>query len=98
MHAFIVFLALVSLGSDAYITNHNFQNPRPHEANVVARPFVSHGPVLLAGYFGVSALGVAYADRTLRRHNHKKWAAALVVGTVAVEGYWTAYSVRHGAP
>jgi hypothetical protein len=96
MHALLLFLAITSIGSDAYVTQHDWSQPHAHEVNALARPFVSHGPVLSGGYFALSAAGLYGVDRKLTRHGHKKLAIALDVVTIGMETYWTQYSVRHG--
>jgi hypothetical protein len=95
MHALLLFLAMTSIGSDAYATQHDWSQPHAHEVNAFARPFVSHGTVLRGSYFAASAASLYFADRKLRQH-HKKAALLLELGTIAAEGYWTQYSIRHG--
>jgi len=95
MHTLILLLAMGSIGSDAYVTQHDWSQPHAHEVNFVARPFVSHGTGLRAGYFAGSAGSLYFADRRLSRH-HKHLAIALDVAVIGAESYWTQYSIRHG--
>jgi hypothetical protein len=94
MHALIMFLALSSIGADAYVTNDNQALKHHYELNPICRTFLNHGTGLRVAYFGGSAAGFVVVDRSLRR-KHKKLAMVLELGTIAAEGYWTTYSIQH---
>jgi hypothetical protein len=66
-----VALKLLTEGVDAYATERNATRVGFREFDPVARPFVTHGTSLLAGYFAADAglqIGAAW---WLTRHHHR---------------------------
>ena len=95
MHALILYLAMTSIGADAYTTQHNWCYPNAHEVNPIAQLFTQHGTPARISYFTASAAVLYLGDRKLS-HRHKRLAVLGALAVIGAESYWTNYNIRHG--
>jgi hypothetical protein len=86
-----VALQLFVEGADAYATERNLAIHGAQENNPLARPFVTHGTPLLAGYFAADAGVKIGAEYWLTRHHHPRIARVLGVLGLA-DSTWAATS------
>ena len=86
-----VALQLFTEGADAYATQRNLAIRGSQELNPLARPFVTHGTPLLAGYFAADAGLKIGAGYFLARHHHARIARVLAWVGVA-DSTWAATS------
>ena len=84
--------------ADFYFTTQNTALPANlysrREANPIARPFVTHGRPLAAGYFAGCFVLDAVLSHELRKHGHPKLARAVLLFGIADNGGAAAWSAR----
>jgi hypothetical protein len=84
--------------ADFYFTTQNTALPASlyvrRESNPIARPFVTHGRPLAAGYFAACFALDAIASHELRKHGHPKLARAVVLFGIVDNGAAAAMSAQ----
>jgi hypothetical protein len=74
--------------ADYYYTMRGLDHPGlAIEADPIARPFVSHGNALAAGYFGGLLVMDAAASYELHKHHHEWLSKAVLIIGIANNGY-----------
>ena len=82
-------------GADFYYTMRGMNHPGlALEADPVARPFVSHGNALAAGYFGGLLAIDAVASYELHKHHHDRLSKAVLIFGIVNNGYGAQYDGR----
>lgn len=90
-----LFLAFaLANGADCGLTIRNMNRPYFRELNPVARPFVTHGPALAAGYFAATTFATYEVAHQLEKHHHAKLAKIYVVVALGVEAWAVETSIR----
>lgn len=90
-------MTAASAFTDSYATQRNFAVLNPHELNPLARPFVTHGPVLNYSSSAVESLSLAFlAHRMKVSHNWTRhvWWLPQIAG-VAGHVYGASYSFNN---
>jgi hypothetical protein len=76
--------------ADFYFTTQNTALPESlyvrRESNPIARPFVTHGRPLAAGYFAGCFVLDAVLSHELRKHGHPRWARTVLLFGIADNG------------
>ena len=91
--ALLIALQLAASGSDAYFT-HRAINPRYHEHNPIARPFVKT-TAWQVSYFSAGAAIKITIPILLRKRHHPKLADTLAIAGIADNAVAAAYSATH---
>jgi hypothetical protein len=81
-------------GIDAFATYRNSTLVNFQEHDSMARPFVTHGPVMLFGYFAADATAKLFVEHELRKHHHEQIARVVGFAWIADNTYGLTTSFR----